>query len=73
MRPDLCSQGLVAGGLPVPGRQLVHAGVPQRCDSGVDISEPRLRVDIVELGGGDDANSAMRVETAVRCISFDLI
>ena len=44
MRAGLCGQGLVAGGLPVPGQQLVHAGVRQRRDAPEDIGEADLAV-----------------------------
>ena len=54
VRAELRGRGLVPGGLPVPGQQLVHAGVGQLGDAGKDIGEPSLRVEVVELGGGGD-------------------
>ena len=54
VRAGLCGQGLVPGGFPVPGQQLVHTGVRQLGDAGEDIGEPSLRVDVVELGGADE-------------------
>ena len=54
VRAGPCGQGLVAGGLAVPGQQLVHPGVRQLRDAGEDIGEPGLGVDVVELGGADE-------------------
>ena len=54
VRVGLRSQGLVPNGFPVPGQELVHTSVRQLGDAGEDISEPSLRVDIVELGGDDE-------------------
>ena len=44
LRAGLCGQGLVAGGFPVPGQQLVHPGVRQLGDAGQHIGELGLRV-----------------------------
>ena len=46
--------GLVADDLPVPGQQLVHSGVRKRRDAPEDVGEPPVRVDVVELAGGDE-------------------
>ena len=54
VRAGLRGQGRVPGGVPVPGQQLVHPGVWQLGDAGKHIGEPSLRVDVVELGGGDE-------------------
>ena len=54
VRTGLRGQGLVPGGIPVPRQQLVYPGVRQLSDAGEHIGEPSLRVDIVELGGGDE-------------------
>ena len=47
VRAGLRGQGLVPGGFPVPGQQLVHPGVGQLGDAGQHIGEPSLRVDVV--------------------------
>ena len=54
VRAGLRGQGLVPGRFPVPGQQLVHTGVRQPGDAREDISEPGLRIDVVELGGDDE-------------------
>jgi hypothetical protein len=41
--------------LPLPGQQLVQPVLGQVVDPGQHIGEPRLRIDIVHLGGGDEA------------------
>ena len=41
-------------GLPVPGEELVQAGLRQLGDAIEDVGEPGLGVDVVELGGADE-------------------
>ena len=40
---------------PVPGEQLAEAALRRVGDVSKDVGEPSLRVDIVELGGADEA------------------
>ena len=53
----LRGQGLVPGGFPVPGQQLVHPGMCHLGDAGQYIAEPGLRVDVVELVGDDEGEA----------------
>ena len=55
VKAGLRDRGLVPGGFPVPGQQLVQPGVRQRRDAPAGIGQPSLRVDIVELGGADES------------------
>ena len=58
----LCGQGVVPGGFPVPGQQLVHLGVRQFGDAGQHIGEPGLWVDVVELAAVQGAAAVVRTQ-----------
>lgn len=45
---------LAVGVLPVPEGQPVDASGRMICDTGEDVSEPGLRIDVVEAGGDDE-------------------
>ena len=50
---QLCSEGLLPFGLPVPGEEFVQSGLRLLGDAIEDVGEPGLGVDVVELGGTD--------------------
>jgi len=47
--------GVFADGFPVPWKEFVKAGLRRVGDAGENIGEPRLGIDVVQLGGGDQA------------------
>ena len=52
-RGQLRGERLPSFGLPVPGQELVQAGLRHLGDAIEDIGEPGLGVDVVELGRAD--------------------
>ena len=64
MRSDLCGLIELSFRDLVPGEEFVEPPLRHLGDAGEHISEPSLRVDVVELGGADQRIHCCRVHAA---------